>query len=178
MGLILLLRDIALALLDALCGQPRRRYEHAVFIRAPARVVWDMLKSRDIQFQGRFPLRVVAEPVAGRPGVERVHILAGKISLTMMTRIVEERADRAILYLILPEGTDPALIEGYDDYVGFVLVEQPTGTRLDLVRETSPRNWMARLTIPIGLRSGGGRYKRKAEEMALDIASDAGRGRG
>lgn len=177
MGLILLLRDIVVALLDVFRGQSRRRYEHSVAIRAPARAVWEMLKSRDIDFQGRFPLRVVAEPVPGRAGVERVRILAGKISLTMMTRIVEERAERAILYQLLPEGTDPALIEGEDDYVGFVLVEQATGTRLDLVRETSPRNWVARLTIPVGLRSGGRRYKRKAEEMALNSASVAGEGR-
>jgi hypothetical protein len=79
--------------------------------------------------------------------------------------IADERQGQAILYRLLPEGTDPALIEGDDDYVGFVLVDIPGGTRLDLTRETTPRHFLSRLTVPIGLRSGARRYKRKAEAM-------------
>ena len=165
MGLLQLGGDLLVAVADVARGRNRRRFEHWIEIHAPRDVVWQMLKSRDILFEGRLPLRVVGEEVPGRPGVERVHILAGKMRLQMLTRIVDERAGEAILYQLLPEGTDPALIEGDDDYIGFVLVETKTGTRLDLTRETSPRHWLSRLTVPMGLRSGARRYKRKAEAM-------------
>jgi hypothetical protein len=97
----------------------------------------------------------------------------------MLTRIVDERPGTAILYQLLPEGTDAALIEGDDDYIGFVLTDTEKGTRLDLTRETSPRHWISRLTIPMGLRSGARRYKRKAESLlreALQRAPEPGRG--
>ena len=113
------------------------------------------------------------------PGLERVQIHAGKVRLEMLTRIVDERPGVAILYQLLPEGTDPALVEGDDDYVGFVLTDLENGTRLDLTRETSPRSWLSRLTVPIGLRSGGRRYKRKAEAMlreALESQREPGAG--
>jgi len=171
MGLLQIGGDIALALADTLRGRKRRRYEHWVDISAPREIVWEMLKSRDLKFEGRFPIRVTGSSVPGRPNLERVQIEAGKARLEMLTRIVEEAPGAGILYQLLPEGTDPALIEGEDDYVGFVLTDLPHGTRLDLTREASPRSWFSRISIPMGLRSGGRRYKRKAEAMlraALD----------
>lgn len=170
MGLLQIGGDVLVAVADVASGRPRRRFEHWIDIQAPRDIVWRMLKSRDIVFEGRLPLRVVGEDVPGRPGIERVHILAGKVRLEMLTRIVEERPGEAILYQLMPEGTDAALIEGDDDYVGFVLIETPGGTRLDLTRETSPRHWLSRLTVPMGLRSGARRYKRKAEVMARAAA--------
>jgi hypothetical protein len=127
-----------------------------------------MLKSRDLEFDGHFPMRVTSEAVPGRPGHEIVRVEAGTVHLQMLTRIVDERPGEAILFQLLPEGTDPALLEGDDDYVGFVLTETPRGTRLDLTRETSPRRSLSRLTVPIGLRSGARRYKRKAEAILLE----------
>lgn len=173
MGLFLFLRDVVMALLDVALGRRRRRYEHWVDIRAPRRVVWDMLKARDIAFDGLFQLRVIAQPVPGRPGCERVHIRAGNTELVMLTQIIDERPGDAILYQLMPEGTDAALVEGDDDFIGFVLQETATGTRLDLTRETTPRRHISRLTIPLGLRGGARRYKRKAEQMA-DAAGAAG----
>ncbi|MDX2154891.1 MAG: hypothetical protein SFW09_00145 [Hyphomicrobiaceae bacterium] len=170
MGLLLFLRDIVVALVDLATGRRRRRYEHVIDILAPRDIVWQMLKARDIVFDGLVPLRIQGEPVPGRPDCERVHILAGTTELIMLTRIVDERPGQAILYEILPDGTAPALIEGSDDYVGFVLADGARGTRLDLVRETSPARWISRVTIPVGLRSGGRRYKRKAEQMASAAA--------
>jgi hypothetical protein len=179
MGLLQIGGDIALALVDTLSGRKRRRYEHWVDIRAPREIVWDMLKARDLVFEGPLPIRVVGSPVPGRPGFERVEIEAGRAHLTMLTRIVDERPGSAILYQLLPEGTDPALIEGEDDYVGFVLTDLPHGTRLNLTRETSPRSCLSRISIPLGLRSGGRRYKRKAEAMlraALACSPEPGTG--
>jgi hypothetical protein len=174
MGLLLLLRDLLVAVLDLARGGGRRRYEHVVSIAAPREVVWAMLKARDIVFDGLVPLRILGEPVPGRPDCERVRILAGTTELVMLTRIVDERPGLAILYEVLPEGTEPALVEGEDDYIGFVLTETRRGTRLDMTRETTPKRWISRLTIPIGLRSGAGRYRRKAEARAREAAAGAG----
>jgi hypothetical protein len=179
MSLLRIGGDILLALADGLTGRKRRRYEHWIDIHAPRDIVWQMLKARDIVFDGPLPIRVIGEPMPGQHGLERVQIVAGNARLVMLTRIVDERPGTAILYQLLPEGTDPALIEGDDDYVGFVLADLDHGTRLDLTRETSPRSWLSRLTIPMGLRSGGRRYKRKAEAMlrdALDHAPEPGPG--
>ena len=179
MGLLQIGGDILTALADIVTRRTRRRYEHWVDIGAPREVVWQMLKARDLVFDGRLPIRVLGSPVPGQPGLERVQIHAGKVRLEMLTRIVDERPGVAILYQLLPEGTDPALVEGDDDYVGFVLTDLENGTRLDLTRETSPRSWLSRLTVPIGLRSGGRRYKRKAEAMlreALESQREPGAG--
>lgn len=170
MGLLYFLRDVLVALTDSLLGRTRRRWEHWVDIRAPSLVVWEMLRSRDIVFDGLVPLHVRGEQVPGRPDCEVVHIVAGATEVVMLTRIVEERPGHAILYEILPDGTEPALIEGTDDYIGFVLNETAKGTRLDLVRETTPVRWLSRLTVPLGLRSGARRYRRKAEEIAVSLA--------
>jgi hypothetical protein len=166
-------RDVLVALADTMGGRNRRRYEHWIDIRAPREIVWSMLKSRDLAFEGTLPLRIVGRAVPGRPGVEHVDIQAGNTRLQMLTRIVDERPGTAILYELLPEGTDPVLIEGDDDFIGFVLTDTAKGTRLDLTRETSPRHWISRLTIPMGLRSGARRYKRKAEAMLREIMDRA-----
>ncbi|MGD9802941.1 MAG: hypothetical protein AB7E81_01915 [Hyphomicrobiaceae bacterium] len=179
MGLLTLGGDILLALGDTFTGRQRRRYEHWIDISSPPEIVWEMLKARDLVFEGPLSIRVIGEPVPGRNDLERVQILAGNARLVMLTRIVDERPGSAILYQLLPEGTDPALIEGDDDYIGFVLTELENGTRLNLTRETSPRGWLSRLTIPMGLRSGGRRYKRKAEAMlreALEHTPEPGTG--
>ncbi|MEZ5853798.1 MAG: hypothetical protein R3D67_03270 [Hyphomicrobiaceae bacterium] len=166
MGLIFMLRDLLIAIGDTIFGRTRRRYEHAVLIQAPRELVWRMLRARDIVFDGLMPLHVHAESLPGRPNLEAVHISAGDTQLTMLTRIADERPGLAILYEILPDGTEPALIEGIDDYIGFVLADVDEGTRLDLMRETTPARWISRITVPLGLRSGARRYKRKAEAMA------------
>jgi hypothetical protein len=174
MGLLRLGGDLIVAVADVARGRTRRRFEHSIDIRAPREIVWQMLKSRDIVFGDRLPIRVFGEEVQGRPGIERVQIQAGSTRLQMLTRIVDERPGEAILYQILLEETDAVLIEGDDDYIGFVLIETPKGTRLDLTRETSPLHWISRLTVPMGLRSGARRYKRKAEAMLLETMQQAG----
>ncbi|MEZ5816229.1 MAG: hypothetical protein R3D44_04025 [Hyphomicrobiaceae bacterium] len=179
MGTPGILADVGRALADTLVGRKRRRYEHSVEIGAPQDIVWQMLKARDLAFDGPFPIRVLSQPVPGSPDLERVSIEMGDRRLHLLTRIVEERPGNAILYQLLPEGTDAALVEGDDDYVAFVLTEAGGRTRLDLTRETSPRNWLARLTVPMGLRTGGRRYKRKAEAMlreALERPPEPGPG--
>lgn len=174
MGLLLFLKDLITALADVALGRTRRRFVHWIDVAAPRTTVWQLLKSADTTFDGRIPIRVVGTPVAGRPGVERVHILAGSTRLEMMTLVVDERAGEAILYELLPEGTDPALIEGTDDFIGFLLADAAGGTRLELIRETSPVSALARLSIPLGLRSGARRYKRKAEAMWREASRAAG----
>lgn len=161
----LILRDLVLAISDALTGRRRRRYEHWVQIDASRETVWRMLRSHDITFDGLVPVRVVSEPVIGRPGIERVRLTVGDRMFVMMTRVADERPYEGILFEVLPEGTDPALIDGLDDYVGFTLTEDGSGTSLGLMREMTVTSGFGRMTVPFGLRSGSQRYKRKAEEL-------------
>jgi hypothetical protein len=161
----LVARDIGLAVCDAVTGRRRRRYEHWVHIDASRETVWRMLRSYDITFDGLVPVRVVSEPVIGRPGIERVRLTVGDRTFVMTTRIADERLYEGILFEILREGTDPALIDGADDYVGFTLTEDNGRTCLGLMREMTVTSCFGRLTVPFGLRSGSQRYKRKAEEL-------------
>jgi uncharacterized protein YndB with AHSA1/START domain len=161
----LTLRDILLAVFDAATGRRRRRYQHWVRIAAPRETVWRMLRSHDITFTGLIPVRILSEPAIGRPGVERVRLMVGDRMFVMMTRIAAERAPEGILYEVLREGTDPALMDGTDDFVGFTLTEVDGGTDLGLTREMTVTSRFGRITVPFGLRSGSQRYKRKAEEL-------------
>ena len=174
--IVLFLRDVLLALMDFVLRRKRRRYEHAVAINAPVATVWQMLRSRDITFEGLIPMRVTTTPSLERPTFERGRIIIGNREMRLSSRIIEERPDRALLMEILAEGTDPAIITGKDDFLGFVLESTPDGTIMSLTREVSP-NWLTSfVTVPLGLRSGARRYKKTAEAMAAGkTASHAAR---
>ena len=174
--IVLFLRDVLLALMDFVTRRKRRRYEHAVAINAPVATVWQMLRSRDITFEGLIPMRVTTTPSLERPTFERGRIIIGNREMRLSSRIIEERPDRALLMEILAEGTDPAIITGKDDFLGFVLESTPDGTIMSLTREVSP-NWLTSfVTVPLGLRSGARRYKKTAEAMAAGkTASHAAR---
>ena len=160
------LRDILRGISGLSSGQ-RRRYEHAVAISAPCDVVWRMLRSRDITFDGLVPMHVVAEAVPGRPDLEKGRIIAGQREMVLMMRTVEERPGKALLMEILAEGSDPAVVMGRDDFISYIVEATPGGTQLNLTRELVPTRWSAVLSVPLGLISGGRRYKRKAEAMAV-----------
>lgn len=174
--IVLFLRDVLLALMDFVTRRKRRRYEHAVAINAPVATVWQMLRSRDITFEGLIPMRVTTTPSLERPTFERGRIIIGNREMRLSSRIIEERPDRALLMEILAEGTDPAIVTGKDDFLGFVLESTPDGTIMSLTREVSP-NWLTSfVTVPLGLRSGARRYKKTAEAMAAGkTASHAAR---
>ena len=164
--IVLFLRDVLLAIMDILTGRKRRRYEHAVAINAPIETVWQMLRSRDITFEGLIPMRVTTTPSLERPNFERGRIVIGDREMLLASRIIQERPERVLLMEILPEGTDPAIITGKDDFLGFVLEATPAGTIMSMTREVSP-NWLTSfITVPLGLRSGARRYKKTAEAMA------------
>ena len=168
------LRDMARAC--AAWRQGRRvRFEHAVLIKAPRATVWQMLRSRDITFDGLVPMRVTTMAVPGRPDLEKGRIILGEREIILMTRTIEERPEKALLLEIVAEGSDPAVVMGGDDFIGFVLDEAPDGTLLSLTRELVPGRIGAILQVPVGLRSGAARYRKKAEAMATGVA-DAGRG--
>jgi hypothetical protein len=163
---LLLLRDLAIAAADALMGRQRRRYEHWVDIKAPRPLVWSMLSAPDITFEGAIPIRIVTEAVAGRPGVLRMRIMTGDMSAVMLVRVADERAERAVLYELLPHGTDAVLLDGEDDYLGYVADDVPGGTRLTMTRELTVTSRFGRLTVPLGLRAGAKRLKHKCEVAA------------
>ena len=150
------------------------RFEHAVLIEAPRATVWQMLRSRDITFDGLVPMRVISEVVAGRPDLEKGRIILGDREIALMIRIVEERPDKALLLEIVTAGSDPAVVMGADDFMGFVLDDTPGGTLLSLTRELVPGRISAILQVPVGLRSGAGRYRKTAEAMAAANPLEAG----
>ena len=167
------LRDMARAFAGWRQGR-RVRFEHAVLIKAPRATVWQMLRSRDITFDGLVPMRVTTMAVPGRPDLEKGRIILGEREIILMTRTIEERPEKALLLEIVAEGSDPAVVMGGDDFIGFVLDEAPDGTLLSLTRELVPGRIGAILQVPVGLRSGAGRYRKKAEAMATPVP-DAGR---
>lgn len=166
MGLAPLLRDIGVALWDVAMGERRRRYEHAVDIAAPRATVWALLRARDVSFTGLMPVRILSESVLGRPDILHLRIFAGEVTLAMTTRIVDERPERGLLLQVLPDGTDPVLVDGEDDYIGYVVDDVAGGTRLTVTRELTVTSRFGRLTVPLGVRAGAVRAKRKAEEIA------------
>ena len=170
---MLFLRDLAVAAADAVMGRRRRRYEHWIDIRAPRSLVWSMLTAPDITFEGAIPIRIVTEAVAGRPGVLRMRILTGDTQLVMLVRIAEERSERGVIYELLPDGTDAVLLDGEDDYLGYVADDISGGTRLTMTRELTVTSRFGRLTVPLGLRAGAKRLKRKAEQAAMSAGTGA-----
>ena len=167
--MLLLRRDVVVACVDALLGRRRRRYEHSVDIAAPREVVWTLLMAADVTFEGVIPIRVITDAVPGRPGVLRMQIVVGESRRVMLARIVDEREGRAVLYEILSDGTDPVLLDGEDDYLGYVLDDLADGTRLTITREVTVTSRVGRLTVPIAIRSGAQRMKREAEQLAQEV---------
>ena len=167
------LRDIARGIGGWLRGE-RVRSEHAVLIKARPATVWQMLRSRDITFDGLVPLHVTAEAVPGHPNLDKVRIILGDREMILMMRTVEERPGKALLIEIVGAGSDPAVIMGRDDFIGFVLDDAAGGTLLSLTRELVPGRLVATVQVPIGLRTGAARYRRKAEAMAAAIPASGG----
>lgn len=168
--MLLLLRDIAIAIADALTGRSRRRYEHAISIKAPRELVWRMLRASDITFPGYFPLRIVTIPMPENPGHERLRIIGPNAALGMIVRIAEERPGKAIMYELVSEGTDAILLDGHDDFMAFVLDDDGAGTHMLLTRELTITSRLGRVTVPFSLRAGSERYRRFAEQAALEAA--------
>jgi Zn-dependent protease len=169
-GLIEALRligDLLLALVTAIVLRPRRqRHEHGVFIRAPLATVWRVLRSRDLTYPGRSYMRVITEPVPGRPDLERSRCLLPNRDYDIITRIIDERVEQALLSEIMPEGTNPGVIIGDDDFLGMVVKADAGGTWLYLSREFTPTRWYSPAVAKFGLRTGAQRYKAVAELAA------------
>ena len=169
-----ILRDVAVALSQIFSAKGQRRYEHAILIDAPRPLVWRMLNSKDITYEGFVPMHVVAEPVQGHPDREMARVRFGQREMTLVTRIARQFPEEVLILEVLAEGTDPAIIMGRDDYIGFFLADAGAGTKLGFSRELTPAKLFAPLSVPFSLRAGARRYKATAERMAA--AGDGGTG--
>lgn len=169
--LVLILRDLALGVWHFLTGRRRRRYEHSIRISAPPEIVWEIVRSRDIAFDGMVPMRMVTTVDPHRPDIERSEVTIGEAKLVIMLRIVEERPNQAVQYEILEEGSSPQVIAGRGDFMTIVLHEHAGKTQLTGSRELEPLGWAGAVTTPMSLRSGVRRYKAAAEKLA---AAEAG----
>jgi Zn-dependent protease len=169
------LKALVWTALGTVMQRPRQTFEQSAFVQAPVATVWQMVRSRDITFPGRDHMRVVTEDVAGRPDLERVRCIMKYRQYDVMTRIVEERPEQALLYEILPQGTYPAVIIGRDDYLSTVLTADKTrnGTWVLISRTFTPTRWYSEAAAKHGLRTGLQRYKLVAE-LAAAAASAPG----
>ncbi len=169
-----MLRDLAHAIVAGLTGGRHLRCEHAVLIAAPRPVVWQMLRAKDITFEGLVPMRVVAEPMPGHPDHEVARVQLGRREMTMVTRIAKEIPEEVLIIEMLEEGTDPAVVLGRNDYIGFFLADDALGTKLGLSREVDPKKLFAPLSVPLRLRAGARRYKATAESLAAAGDGESG----
>jgi Zn-dependent protease len=166
------LKAVVWTVLGPVIRRPRQTFEQSLFIQAPVATVWEMVRSRDMTFPGRDHMRVVAETVDGQPDLERVRCIMTYRQYDVMTRIVEERVEQALLYEILPQGTSPAVIIGRDDYLSTVLTADlaanggRNGTWVFISRTFTPTRWYSEAAAKHGLRTGLQRYKLVAELAA------------
>lgn len=154
------------ALLDALLGVRRKRYETAIFIRAPQGIVWDVVSARKIKFAGPVPVEIDVDP---RPGDERILegvVRIGTRELPLTYREISEKPGEAALIEILKDGTHHKMLPGDDYYVGFALSPAPGGTQALLHHEVTHRGFLSRLSVPIGARQSARRIQTHCEALA------------
>src|SRR5262245_24576639 len=156
-----LARDFAIALIDATIGFKRKRYEYSTIIRSGSDKVWQAITAETCTFGSLVPIQVTNEPVSNRENVFRMKTNYDQV---MVWRQTLRREGQALHCEILADGTDPELICGADDRVGYELAEATEGTRLTLFREVTPRSVMAALFAPFGLRSAARTYKKQIEK--------------
>lgn len=164
-------RDLAIALIDATVGFKRKRYEYTTIIRTGSDKVWQAITAKTITFGSVFPVRMTCEPVPNAENVFRTKIDNVKIEnfdQVMTWRQTLRREGQALHCEILADGTNPELLCGADDRIGYELAETTEGTRLTLFREVTPRSVMDALLAPSSLRSGARMYKKHIEKE-LDL---------
>jgi Zn-dependent protease len=161
-----IVRDLILGVFDFVTGNRRRRYETSIFVRAPREIVWAIVRSKDLMLGGVVPMRIITETVPGSPGHEKSRVIIGQREMIMFTRCIDERPGEALLLELIAEGTDPAVVLGAGDRIGYALFDGDGGTSLYLSRELTRTKWQAVITAPMGLRSGARRFKAKAEQVA------------
>jgi Zn-dependent protease len=166
-----LARDLAVALIDATIGFKRKRYEYTTIIRSGSDKVWQAITAKTITFGSVIPVRMTCEPVPNTENVFRTKIENVKIDnvdQVMTWRQTLRREGQALHCEILADDTNPELLCGADDRLGYELAETTEGTRLTLFREVTPRSVMDALLAPSGLRSGARTFKKQIEKE-LDL---------
>jgi Zn-dependent protease len=168
-----LARDLAIALIDATIGFKRKRYEYTTIIRSGSDKVWQAITAKTITFGSVIPVRMTCEPVPNTENVFRTKIdnfwtKIDNVDQVITWRQTLRREGQALHCEILADGTNPELLCGADDRIGYELAETTEGTRLTLFREVTPRSVMDALLAPSGLRSGARTYKKQIEKE-LDL---------
>lgn len=163
-----LVRDFLLMLIGLVTGRRRMRLEQALFVRAPREAVWRYIKAREIEYDGFVPMQIKVERDPARPGIEINHISYGARTMDMILRVAEEREGQAILLELMTEGSDPAIVAGESDYLGYVLADAPGGTMMTMSREVTPSSHLAPLTLPMRFRNGARMTQRTYERLARE----------
>jgi len=168
-----LARDFAIALIDATIGFKRKRYEYTTTIRSGSDKVWQAITAETITFGRVIPVRMTCEPVPNAENVFRTKIDNFRTKIENVDQVITwrqtlRREGQALHCEILADSTNPELLCGADDRIGYELAETTEGTRLTLLREVTPRSVMDALLAPSGLRSGARMYKKQIEKE-LDL---------
>ena len=161
-----LARDLVAALSGLVAGYERRRDQHTVVVRATRDAVWQAIDAETTTVGTIIPTTMIKQRVPGSDDVFRTIIKTGDSEMTMTWRQALRREGEALHCEILSDGTDPALLHGTDDQVGYELSDVPGGTRLTVSREVTPRGLGDAIAAPFGVRSGARSYKRKIEQAA------------
>lgn len=150
--ILLLLRDVLLAMLRWATGRRDGRWTLTTVIRAPREVVWSVASSRDITFPGEPPITITETP-SPRPGqIAMIEVRSGKLAYKTAFRILETREGEGELYEIVRELSDEMPARSGITRTGYGLRDVPGGTEMTTVHEGSDVPFVTRLNTPIGMR--------------------------
>ena len=152
-----LARDLVAALSGLVAGYERRRDQHTVVVRATRDAVWQAIDAETTTVGTIIPTTMIKQRVPGLDDVFRTIIKTGYFEKTMTWRQALRREGEALHCDILSDGTDPALLDGTDDQVGYELSDVPGGTRLTVSREVTPRGLGDAIAAPFGGARAQGR---------------------
>jgi Zn-dependent protease len=166
-----ILRDLAFALVGMLFGHRRRRTQHTVDIRAPRDAVWQAITPKSsTTTDSLVPMSTTLEAVPGTEDVFRTIITFGKGDTRKQSvvtwRETLRRERESLHYQILAESTDPALIQGTDEYTGSELADIPDGTRLTIFRESTPRHFLDAVLAPMDVRNGARSLRKQLHDAS------------
>jgi len=168
---ILMLRDLAVALIDLVTGRRRRRYAHTTLVRAAHDAVWHFV-CRPRMYFDRVGLEMVDEPIPGMKDAyrTRMSVQGRELPPAAYQKIDESEGSQTFRYL---PGVEPAWGVGDDHLAGRAVAAAPDGTRLTVFEELTHQAFFTRLYVPFALRSAARLIKEQCEVEAGNASTGA-----
>lgn len=163
--LLAILRDIGVALADAMASRTACRFEHTMLVHAPRNIVWAVASARNITFDGTPPIVIKSLP-SPQPGVQILEVRTGGLTCRVGLRILERRDKICEMHAVVPEHSDHLTLLTGVTATGFELADAPHGTRLRLIQEAERMNLRSRIRTPMAMRLMGRRIAAASEQAA------------